>query len=65
METVAPPAVFYLIRVKDPEAVGKPGLQQLGHLGPLLVSEARAHPVGLRVLDVLFGVGDIQVGRRG
>ena len=61
METVAPPAVLHLIRVHHPEAVGKPGRQQLGHLGPLLVGKACAHPVGLCVLDVHFGVGYVQV----
>ena len=43
------------------EGVGKARRQQLGHLGPLLVSEARAHPVGLRILDVDLGVGHVQV----
>ena len=45
VEAVAPPAVLHLVRVNRTEGVGKARCQQLGHLGPLLVSEARAHPV--------------------
>ena len=60
-EAVAPPAVLHLVRVQRPEAVGKARLQQLGHLGPLLVGEACVHPVGLGVLQVhlLVGVPDL------
>ena len=61
MEAVAPPAVLHLVRVDDAEAVGKARRQKFGHLGPLLVGEARALPVGLGVFDVHFGVGHIQV----
>ena len=43
------------------EAVGEARRQQLGHLGPLLVGEARAHPVGLCVLDVDLLVGHVQI----
>src|SRR5699024_11079145 len=38
-EAVAPPAVFYLVGVQQPEAVRKARLQQGGHLGPLLVGK--------------------------
>ena len=61
METVAPPAVLDLFRVEQAEAVGEPCRQQLGHLGALLIGKARAHPVGLGVLDVDLGVRHVQV----
>jgi len=61
METVAPPAVLYLVRVEGTETVRKASRQQLGHLGPLLVGKAGAHPVGLGVLDIHFGMSHIQV----
>ena len=47
--------------MQGPEGVGKARGQQGGHLLPLLVGEARVHPVGLGVFQVHLLVGHVQV----
>ena len=61
MEAVAPPAVLHLVRVQHAEAVGKACVQQFGHFAALLIGKARAHVVGLVVLDIDLLMGNIQV----
>ena len=61
MEAVAPPAVLHLVRVQHTEAVGKAGIQQLGHFSAFLIGEACAHAVGLCIFDVDLRMGHIQV----
>ena len=43
------------------EGIGKAAGEQLGHLGPLLVGEARVHAVGLGVFQVDLLMGHVQV----
>ena len=61
MEAVAPPAVLHLVRVQHTEAVGKAGIQQLGHFSAFLIGKACAHAVGLCIFDVDLPVSHIQV----
>ena len=62
VEAVAPPGIGpRSVRVQPAEGVGKPGGEQLGHLGALLVGEAGVAPVGLGVFQVDLLVGHIHV----
>ena len=61
MEAVAPPAVLHLVRVQHTEAVGKAGIQQLGHFSAFLIGKACAHAVGLCIFDVDLRMGHVQV----
>ena len=62
METVAPPGIDALQRrVEMPPRIHESGPQQLGHLLPLLVGEARVHAVRLRILQVNLLVRHVHV----
>ena len=43
------------------EAVGKAGIQQLGHFSAFLIGKACAHAVGLCIFDVDLRMGHVQV----